>query len=144
MIGRTSSTQKASPLSTATQRAPVVPRRVLAVALLVAGTALYWALYRLVPFFHEGRILQTTLFFAGAAGYFLGFRAGFAASIAGLALHTVILNELGYPGWGAIAGRPWAGCAARSAACAARSSCAGTWRRACARARCTTARSSSA
>ncbi|MDH3197791.1 MAG: PAS domain S-box protein, partial [Candidatus Krumholzibacteria bacterium] len=103
MIGRTSPTQKTSPLSTATQRAPVVPRRVLTAALLVAGTALYWSLYRFVPFFHEGHILHTTLFFAGAAGYFLGFRAGFAASIAGLALHTVILNELGHPGWGAIA-----------------------------------------
>jgi len=66
--------------------------------LFASGALLYWAAITLVPYFAGLNAMRLSPFFVGAAGYFLGFRAGALASVAALAVHTVVFNGLGYQG----------------------------------------------
>jgi PAS domain S-box-containing protein len=73
-------------------------RRAKSALLFAAGAAVYWALATLIPYFSGTNLVRLSPFFVGAAGYFLGFRAGVAASLAAATVHTVTLNRLGMDG----------------------------------------------
>jgi PAS domain S-box-containing protein len=73
-------------------------RRVRNASLFAAGALIYWALVSLTPFFSGLNITRISPFFVGAAGYFLGFSAGTAASLSAIVIHTLVFNGLGYEG----------------------------------------------
>jgi len=66
--------------------------------IFATGSMLYWALASLVPYFSGLNIVRLSPFFVGAAGYFLGFRAGVCASLAAVVVHTVVFNRVGFDG----------------------------------------------
>jgi PAS domain S-box-containing protein len=68
------------------------------VAFFVGGALLYWVIATLIPYFHGTNMTRLSPFFVGAAGYFLGFRAGAVASLAALVVHTLVFNRHGIEG----------------------------------------------
>lgn len=77
---------------------PSSNQRAKTTLLFAGGALLYWALVTMVSYFSGLDVMRLSPFFVGAAGYFLGFRAGILASVAALVVHTVIFNGLGYGG----------------------------------------------
>jgi PAS domain S-box-containing protein len=73
-------------------------QRAKTVLLFAGGALLYWALVTLTSYFSGLDVMKLSPFFVGAAGYFLGFRAGMLASAAALVVHTVVFNGLGFDG----------------------------------------------
>ncbi len=73
-------------------------RRVRDVGFFAAGVLAYWVLVSFFSWFHGVNIIKLSPFFVGAAGCFLGMRAGLLASIIALVSHMVVFDRAGLGG----------------------------------------------
>lgn len=77
-------------------------RLVRDVGLFVAGAGLYWFLVSSFSWFHGVNIVRLSPFFVGAAGYFLGVRAGTLASIVAICAHMIVFHDVDQSGPSAV------------------------------------------
>jgi PAS domain S-box-containing protein len=73
-------------------------RRVRDTGFFVAGLLVYWMLVSFFSWFHGENIVRLSPFFVGAAGFFLGVRAGALASVITICAHMVVFYQSGLGG----------------------------------------------